>query len=49
MYTTIQVKQETKEKLSRLGDLSSTYDSILNELLEHVENCQNSKLENKEC
>lgn len=39
MYTTIQVKQETKEKLSKLGDLSSTYDSILSILLDHIENC----------
>lgn len=44
MYTTIQIKKETKEKLSRLGNLSSTYDSILNELLEHMENCQTNQL-----
>ena len=45
MYTTIQVKTETKEKLSRLGNLSSTYDSILNELLDHIENCNLSEQE----
>lgn len=39
MYATIQIKKETKYKLAKLGNLSDTYDSIINALLEHVENC----------
>lgn len=40
MHVTIQVKKQTKDKLSKLGSLASTYDSVISELIEHVENCQ---------
>lgn len=37
--TVIQIHKETKNRLSKLGTVSSTYDSVLNELLDHFENC----------
>jgi len=40
MFVTIQIKRDTKEKLAKLGTLSSTYDSVLNELIDHVQNCR---------
>jgi len=40
MYTTLVLKKETKEKLAKLGTLSSTYDSVLNELIDHIQNCR---------
>ena len=39
MKTSIPIQKETKERLSRLGNLKSTYDSVINELVEHVEQC----------
>ncbi len=39
MKTSIPIQKETKEKLSRLGSLKSTYDSVINELVEHVQQC----------
>jgi len=38
--TTIQLKKTTQERLGKLGKLSSTYDSVITELIEHFVNCQ---------
>ncbi len=40
MYVTLQIKKETKNRLARFGTLSSTYDSVINELITNVENCR---------
>lgn len=37
--TSIQLKSKTKSRLKKFGNLSSTYDSVLNMLLDHAENC----------
>jgi len=37
--TTIQIKKETKDRLKRYGTLASTFDSVLNELMNHCEKC----------
>lgn len=39
MKTTIQVKKTTKERLSKLGCVNSTYDSLINEILDHLDKC----------
>jgi hypothetical protein len=41
--TVIQIHKETKSRLSKLGTVSSTYDSVLNELIDHYENCNEVK------
>jgi len=38
-FVTIQVKAVTKERLASLGSLSATYDSVINEILDHVNKC----------
>ena len=35
----IQISRETKDLLSRYGNLSSTYDSVIRELIDHVQGC----------
>ena len=37
--TTIQIKKETKERLEKFGNLGSTFDSVLNEIIDHLESC----------
>lgn len=37
--TTIDIQNSTKERLAGYGNLGSTWDSILDELLDHVEKC----------
>ena len=37
--TTVQLKKTTRERLAKLGTVSSTYDSVINELIDHAENC----------
>ncbi len=39
-FVTIQVKPVTKDRLARLGSLSSTYDSVINEILDHFNKCK---------
>ena len=39
MNSTIQVKKATKTRLEKFGNLSSTYDTVLNEILDHLETC----------
>jgi len=43
MYTTIQVKKTTKARLAKCGNLSQTFDSVLGDILEHIENCKEWK------
>jgi|APSaa5957512535_1039671.scaffolds.fasta_scaffold10009_7 hypothetical protein len=38
---TLHINIETKNRLAKLGDLDATYDSVLNQILDHVENCEN--------
>ena len=37
--TSVQITKETRLKLGKLGTLSSTYDSIINGLVEHAYHC----------
>lgn len=39
MHSTIRLEKTTKFRLSRCGDLASTYDSVINKILDHIENC----------
>lgn len=39
MNTSIQVKQETRKRLAKLGSLSETYDSVISGLLDHADQC----------
>lgn len=39
MYTTIKLKKETKTRLSKFGSLSSSYDLLVNEILDHLDKC----------
>jgi len=38
--TTIQIEKQTVKRLSKLGKFHSTYDTILKDLLDHIENCK---------
>jgi len=38
--TTIQLEKNTVKRLSNLGKFHSTYDSIVNQMIDHVENCK---------
>ena len=40
MKTSVQITKETRLKLAKLGTLSSTYDSVINDLIDHAEKCQ---------
>ncbi len=42
--TTIQLEKQTVKRISKLGKFHSTYDSILNELLDSVENYDKMKI-----
>ena len=39
LNSTIKVNKSTKDKLSKLGTVASTYDSVLNELIDHATKC----------
>ena len=39
MKTTIPLEKNTKSRLEKLGNLSSTYDSVVNEVLDHIKSC----------
>jgi hypothetical protein len=39
MLFTIQIKKSTKDRLAKLGNLNSTYDSVINDLIDHAQNC----------
>ncbi len=36
---TLNLKEHTKTRLTKLGNLGSTFDSVVNEILDHVESC----------
>jgi len=38
--TTIQIEKNTVKRLAKYGKFHSTYDTILVDLLDHVENCK---------
>jgi len=38
--TTIQLEKKTVKRICKLGTFHSTYDSIVNEMIDHIENCQ---------
>ncbi len=42
--TTIQIEKNTVKRLAKYGKFHSTYDTILVDLLDHVENCKLIKL-----
>jgi len=42
--TTIQIERNTVKRLAKYGKFHSTYDTILVDLLDHVENCKLAKL-----
>ena len=42
--TTIQVEKKTVKRLAEFGNFHSTYDAILNNVLDHVENCRLAKI-----
>lgn len=44
MNTSIQIQSTTKQRLSKFGTVSSTYDSVINQILDHVEICRGSSL-----
>jgi|SaaInlStandDraft_5_1057022.scaffolds.fasta_scaffold75609_2 hypothetical protein len=37
--TTISVQKKTKQRLEKRGNLGTTYDNVLNEILDHLESC----------
>ena len=37
--SSIKIQESTKERLNKLGDLSSTYDSVINNLIDHTDEC----------
>ncbi|MBI1829729.1 MAG: hypothetical protein HY222_00665 [Thaumarchaeota archaeon] len=37
--TTIQLKKSTKIKLAKFGNLTSTYDSVISDLITHAKKC----------
>jgi len=39
MKTSIQISTETRLKLANLGTLASTYDSVINDMIEHCTKC----------
>ena len=45
--TTIQLEKNTVRRLADFGKFHSTYDSIINQMIDHIENCGNSKKESK--
>ena len=46
--STIQVQNKTKQRLAKYGTFSSTYDSILNTILDHIDTCPNIKVKKNE-
>jgi hypothetical protein len=38
--STLNIRIETKDRLAKLGDLDATYDSVLNKIIDHIENCE---------
>ena len=45
LNTTIQIKKTTKERLAKYGNVSSTYDSALNDLMNR---CDSAEVEKNE-
>ncbi len=39
MKTTIAIKVETKKRIREFGIKNSTYDEIINDVLDHAEHC----------
>lgn len=46
--TTIRLKKTTKRRVEMLGDLSDTWDSLLNDMAEFIENRQEEWWEEEE-
>lgn len=42
--STIQIQNSTKQRLSKCGTVSSTYDSVINQILDHIDNCHSFSL-----
>ena len=38
--SSIKIQESTKERLNKLGNLSSTYDSVINNLIDHADGCE---------
>jgi len=45
--TTIQLEKNTVKRLSNLGKFHSTYDTIVNQMINHLEHCNDAKKEQK--
>ena len=39
MKVKITINKETEKKLEKFGSMNSTFDSVLNDLLDHVDTC----------
>jgi len=39
MYTSVKLKKETRDRLARFGKLSSSYDILINDILDHLDKC----------
>lgn len=37
--TKIEIRKQTMLKLAKYGDITSTWDSVINEILDHIETC----------
>lgn len=46
--TTLRVKKSTAERLQKLGDLSDTYDTLLNAMADYIEDHENDWWEEEE-
>lgn len=38
--TTVSITKKTRDRMKKYGFLNSTYDSVINDLIDHVEKCQ---------
>jgi hypothetical protein len=48
MMSTIQVQNKTKQRLAKHGTFSSTYDSIINKILDHMDACVHIEVKTNE-
>jgi len=39
MCTSVKLKKETKARLAKFGTLSGTYDTTINDILDHLDKC----------
>ena len=45
--TTIQLKRSTRERLASIGKMDQTFDSLIDEVLKHLEKCDRFWSENR--